>query len=139
MSAFLWAVIAAAVWGVAPVIEKAGLARFNPMVGLFYRSCGVALAWIFLGAALAGTSRLKFADLKTGWILALGGFLASFVGQIAFYNALKTGEVSRVVAVAGAYPLLTFLLGITLFGESISLTKMAGVLCIVAGVWILKA
>jgi uncharacterized membrane protein len=90
VSAFLWAVLAAVAWGFAPIVEKAGLARVQPM------------------------------------------------GQTFFYNALKHGDVSRLVPVSGSYPFIAFILGVLIFGESVTPLKVLGALAIVGGVWLLK-
>jgi len=37
MTAFLWAIITACIWGVVPIFEKTGLTRATAFAGLFYR------------------------------------------------------------------------------------------------------
>jgi transporter family protein len=139
MNAFYFALLTAFVWGLVPVIEKAGLVRIAPFAGLLIRSCGV-----LIGASLlaifnhdAFKTALK-AEPRTIVLLVSGGFLASIVGQMFFYHALKTGEASRVVPIAGIYPLVSFLLGIIFFGEGITLTKVAGVTFVITGLFFLR-
>ena len=36
MSTFGWAILAVGIWGVVPLLEKWGLARSAPLVGLFH-------------------------------------------------------------------------------------------------------
>ena len=140
MNAFTWAAAAAAAvaWGIAPLIEKAGLKGTQPMAGLFYRCLGVVLGMVFLLSFLVKPSQIKAVEMRSAILLIAGGFLASIVGQIFFYNALKVGDVSRVVPVSGSYPFIAFLLGVLLFGESMTALKLGGVLLVVAGVWLLK-
>ena len=138
MTAFSWAVLTACVWGIVPILEKMGLSKVDPLVGLFYRCFGVILGIFVLGLAVLKPQQIKSADMRSVLLLILGGFLASFVAQIAFYQGLKIGEVSRVVPISGTYPLITFALGILFLGESVSLVKMLGVFLIIAGVWALK-
>jgi len=138
MNAVTWAVLTACVWGMVPLIEKAGLTKVTPLVGLFYRSLGVIFGLFLLGLFMVKPQEIKSVDLRSGVLLALGGFLASFVGQICFYNSLKIGNVSRVVPISGTYPLIAFILGIIFLGESITLTKLAGVVFVIAGIWALK-
>jgi transporter family protein len=71
-------------------------------------------------------------------LLALGGFLASFVGQWAFYHALKVGDISQVTPVSGAYPLVAAILAWMIFREPITITRVVGVLLIVTGALLLK-
>ena len=138
MSAFWWAALTAGVWGVVPLLEKAGLSRMAPMTGVFYRSLGVALGFIILSIAWVKPGDVRSVDLRSAFLLMTGGLLASIVGQIFFYNALKLGEVSKMVLVGGSYPFVTFLLGILVFGESVSLYKVLGAALVMAGLFFLK-
>ncbi|MFH1413430.1 MAG: EamA family transporter [Candidatus Omnitrophota bacterium] len=138
MNAFLWAVIAAMIWGVVPLIEKTGLAKAEPMPGLFYRSLGVLIGLLLLGLFMVKPQEIKSLDPRSIGFLVLGGFLASIVAQFCFYNSLKFGEVSRVVPIAGSFPMITFILGVLFFGESFTFLKASGVVLIVLGIWALK-
>ena len=71
-------------------------------------------------------------------LLMLAGILASFVAQMTFYKALKIGEVSKVAPISGTYYLISFVLGIFILGESITASKIAGMILIVAGAWLLR-
>jgi len=138
MNAFWWAILTAAIWGCVPLLEKMGLVRTSPLVGLFYRSLGVLIGIVMLSCFMVKPAQLKSIDLKSASFLILGGFLASFVAQLCFYHSLKTGEISRVVPVSGSYPLIAFLLGILFLGETLTLSKLVGVSLVVAGIIFLK-
>lgn len=139
MSPFTWALLTAVTWGLVPLIEKMGLLKVDPLVGIFYRCFGVMIGIIVLFAVKAPAIKQSFTDLHPGMLyLALGGFLASVVGQIFFYHALKTGDASRVVPLAGAYPLISFILGVVLLGEKVTLSKAGGMAFIIMGVMLLK-
>ena len=138
MNQYLWAILAACIWGIVPLLEKVGLAKVSPFVGLFYRSLGVVLGLLMMGIFLVKPQQLKAIDGRSIMLLVLGGFLASFLAQICFYHGLKMGEVSRVVPISGMYPLIAFLLGVLVLGESFNVVKMMGAGLIIAGVWALK-
>ena len=138
MSAFIWAILAAFIWGIVPLLEKLGLAKVNPLTGLFYRCFGVLLGLLLLGLFVLKPQEVKSVDPRSIVLLVMGGFLASFVAQICFYNGLKIGDVSKVVPISGSYPLIAFFLGILFLGESMNLIKTAGALLIVIGIWLLK-
>lgn len=138
MDSFLWALGAACVWGIVPVLEKLGLKGVPPLTGLFYRCLGVVAGLFVLAAFITKPSHLKAAGGKTIALLIMSGFLASFVAQILFYNALKDGHVSRVVPVSASYPLIAALLGILFLKEPVSVPKIVGMGLIVGGVWLLK-
>jgi transporter family protein len=138
MNTFIWAILAAVIWGAVPLLEKLGLTNSQPLAGLFYRCLGVLIGFLLLGLFMLKPQEIKAVDSRSIIFLIMGGFLASFVAQICFYNSLKIGEVSRVVPVAGAYPLITFILGILFLGESINPVKTAGALLIITGICALK-
>ena len=138
MNAFLWALLTACIWGVVPILEKLGLAKIDPFVALFYRCLGVVLGIVFLIFFAVKPGQLKAVEPRTIAILILAGFLASFVAQITFYHGLKIGEVSRVVPVSGSYYLISFVLGLILFREALTPSKLFGILMVASGVWLLR-
>ncbi len=138
MNAFFWALMAALAWGIVPLIEKWGLVKTDPMVGLFYRCWGVLIGLILLGVFMLKPAEIKSVDIRSVLFLIAGGFLASIVGQFCFYHSLKLGEISRVTPITGSYPLVAFMLGVLFLGESVNLTKICGVLAVMLGVWLLK-
>ncbi|MCX5749706.1 MAG: EamA family transporter [Candidatus Saganbacteria bacterium] len=138
MSSFWLAIMAAVIWGFVPLLEKIGLGKIEPLVGLFYRSCGVLIGLVILVLFFLKPAEIRSVDLRSALLVMTGGFLASFVATILFYHALKWGEMSRIVPISGSYPLITFVLGIFLLGESFSLLKLLGVILAVIGVWLLK-
>lgn len=138
MSAFWWAVLTAGIWGVVPLIEKLGLTGSHPTIGVFARSLGVVLGVVIFGIWWSPWKAVMSLSVRSFVLLALGGFLASFVGQLAFYQALKTGPVSQVTPVSGAYPLVAAILGWLLLREPITTARVLGVALIVLGVSLLR-
>lgn len=138
MSSFWWAICAALVWGGVPVLEKIGVSRMAPLVALFYRCVGVLIGLVLLGLFMVKPQEIRSVNVKAALIMVCSGFLASFIAQIFFYQGLKYGEVSRVVPVSGSYPLISFMLGIIVFGEVLNIPKVAGILLIMSGVWLLR-
>jgi transporter family protein len=138
MSPFWLAVMTAVIWGIVPLFEKTGLSKLTPLTGLFYRCFGVVLGLVLLGIFFVKPAEIKSADFKSVCFLIIAGFLASVAAQVLFYNALKVGEVSRTTLVAGSYPLITFILGILIFGESVTPFKILGAAAVIMGLWFLK-
>ena len=142
MKSFTFAIIAALIWGVVPIIEKLGLStRLEPMAGVAYRTVGSAIGAavlvMFLLWSGAGETLRKI-DSRSVLLVMLAGALASVLAQVFFYAALKTGDASVATPVAGSFPLITFVLGVLLLGEAITLPKLAGVLMVISGVVLLK-
>lgn len=141
MTAFQLAAIAALVWGSAAFCEKMGLAGagVDPLMGLWIRSVGVAVG----GAALTffiPQFGQKFAAMgwRGGAWLFGGGIVASIIGQIFFYKALKIGDIGRVASVGGSWPLVAFILSMLFLGEAPTVRKVLGVLLVFSGVSLLK-
>lgn len=128
----------AVIWGVVPLLEKLGLAGTHPTIGVFVRSLGVIVGMILFGIWWSPWKALMSVSVSTFALLALGGFLASFIGQLAFYQALKVGPVSQMTPIAGAYPLVATLLGWFLLREPLTTSRVLGALLIVAGVFLLR-
>ncbi len=138
MTAFGWALVSACVWGMVPMIEKAGLAQNSPNAAVVVRSLGVVIGLIAFSVVQSPWAALQGMRGRSALLLALAGFLASFVGQLMFYRALRVGEVSQVTPVAGAYPLVAAVLGWLLLRESFTPARLLGVAFIVAGVALLR-
>ncbi len=138
MNAFWLATSAAVIWGFVPLLEKVGLAKLDPMVGLFYRSIGVLMGLVILGLFMVKPAEIRSVDMRSALLVMTGGFFASFVAQILFYQALKIGDMSWIVPISGSYPLIAFLLGVFILGEAVTPVKVGGALLIILGLWALK-
>lgn len=139
MKAFYFALATAVVWGVVPILEKMGVSKIMPLAGVLIRSCGVIIGLFILAIFNNDALRLALkADPRTIFLLVVSGIMASIVGQIFFYNALKIGEASKLVPIAGTYPLFAFLLGVIFLGEGFTLVKASGVIFVVVGLFLLR-
>ena len=138
MSAFLWALLRAGIWGIVPLMEKVGLGEAPPTAGVVVRSLGVTVGLVVGAWVWAPWEALRAMSWTSMLLLALGGLLASFVGQLAFYHALKAGALSQVTPVAGAYPLVAALLGWVVLREPLTLPRLLGVVFVVLGVVLLR-
>jgi len=139
MQAFYWALLAALVWGTAPLLEKMGLMKIEALPGLFLRIFGVIFGLVMLLMFKFDVIKQAMqAKPQTILLIMLGGFLASFVGQLFFYKALRLGEASRVVPLAATYPVVTFILGIIFLSEKITIAKLSGVALVISGIMLLK-
>jgi len=137
---FLFAVLAAVIWGFAPALEKVGLrgASIDPFLGVFIRTIPIAL-FAVLGVLVMGRlSEVASVDIKSALFVAAGGLVAGLLGQLAFYSALKWGEASVVVPVAATYPLVALFVSVLFLGEAFTLQKLAGIILVVGGVVLLK-
>lgn len=86
--------------------------------------------WV-VGSGRAG--RVFAIQTKRWYFLAAEAFLATFAGDLAYYAALKWGNVGQTSLVLAASPLVTLVVAWLFLGETLSATKMAGAAFIIAG------
>jgi transporter family protein len=135
---FIFSLLAAVLWGLTPVVEKLGLARANPIVGVAIRTVAIALILIVMILVSGRLSEVIAIDGKSAFYLILGGVMAGLCGQWAYFKALKYWESSRVVPIAGAYPLVALVTSVLFLGENLTLAKIIGTALVVAGVILLR-
>lgn len=56
------------------------------------------------------------------------------LGLLLFYRGLEIGPVSLVSPIGGAYPLITTIIVIVIFGETLTTTQIVGIILIVFGI-----
>lgn len=138
-NAFFFALFAALCWGAAPIFGKLGLAKPSPAVALTFRSLIITLIMLIWTLAAAGLREVGslFAS-KSGLFIAAEGILASLIGHLAYYYALKYGEASRMVPIASSFPLFALAIAIPFLGERVSWDKVLGAILIVAGILLIR-
>jgi len=138
VTALLWALTAALIWGAVPLLEKWGLQQCDPIIAVFARTIGLLLGAAVCSVWWSPWDALGRMHVRSFILLGLGGFLASFVGQMAFYQALKTGHVSQVTPLAGTYPLVAVALGWLVLREPLTPGRGLGAVFIALGVMLLR-
>ncbi len=139
MKAYYWAILAALIWGVAPIVEKMGLAEISPLPGVFLRSMSVFAGGLVIAVFSPGVIKaLAGYSMKSMIFICLGGVSASIIGSIFFYHALKYGEVSRVVPIGASFPLVSVILGVVFLNEGVTVSKVVGILFVMGGIYLLK-
>ncbi|MBO8129239.1 MAG: EamA family transporter [Peptococcaceae bacterium] len=134
MYAFFLAMIGAICWGVAPAFGKIGLRGVHPLDGLAARTLITVLligTWVF---ASGGIGRIITIPARSWCFLAAEAFLATFAGDLAYYAAIKWGDIGKTALVLSASPLFTLWVGYSLLGESLSPVKLLGAVFIVLGI-----
>ena len=137
--AFLFALVTSFFWGLAPVFSKIGLVQADPTIALAWRSLVVSfflLLWAVVTGNLGGIHALMLS--KAGVFIAAEGICASLLGHLAYYYALKYGDVSRLVPVAASFPLIAMVLAMFFLSEQLTPSKAMGGVLIVVGVVLIK-
>ena len=118
------------------IFSRYALARYGPMT---------VTVWTFLFAgpaslALLHPARLAAALAEPGqWLLSLGLVVFSTVAPYILYTkGLARVEPGRASIIASLEPVAATLVGVLAFGETLSPPALAGILCVLAGVYILR-
>ncbi|MGS0763532.1 EamA family transporter [Syntrophomonas curvata] len=131
---YLLAIFGMVCWGVAPIFAKIGLNNANPMAALVLRTlmaAGMVTAWIGVSGSLGQVKQIPF----NSWILlGIEAILATLIGDLAYYAAIKRGEVSVVTVIMASSPLVTMICAIIFLGEQITTFRVIGATFIILGI-----
>ena len=131
-------IVTTLLWGSTPILEKMGLTKVDPLIGVTIRSA-IVTAGLFLLTFLLGKGRaLMELDAKSIFLFGASGMMAGLLGMWTYYGALKIEATSKIVPIAACYPLVTALLSVLVLKEGITLHRVIGTALIVSGVWLVK-
>jgi transporter family protein len=131
-------IITALLWGTTPIIEKIGLAKIDPLIGVTIRSTIVTAGLFILTFLLGKGKSLMEVDGKGFLIFGASGMMAGLLGMWTYYTVLKAEPTSKIVPIAACYPLVTVLLGALILKEGVSISRVIGTVLIVSGIWLVK-
>jgi transporter family protein len=131
-------IVTALLWGTTPIIEKIGLAKIDPLIGVTIRSTIVTAGLFILTFLLGKGKSLMEVDGKGFLIFGASGMMAGLLGMWTYYTVLKAEPTSKIVPIAACYPLVTVLLGALILKEGVSISRMIGTVLIVSGIWLVK-
>ncbi|MDI7259597.1 MAG: EamA family transporter [Thermodesulfobacteriota bacterium] len=130
--------VTALLWGSTPILEKIGLAKVDPLVGVTIRSAIVTAGLLILTFVLGKGKELISLDGKSILLFGASGMMAGLLGMWTYYMALKMEATSKIVPIAACYPLVTALLSVLILNEGVSLSRVIGTALIVSGIWLVK-
>lgn len=131
-------IVTAVLWGSTPILEKMGLAKVDPLVGVTIRSAIVTIGLFILTFLLGKEKELFSLDGKSILLFGASGMMAGLFGMWTYYMALKMEATSKIVPIAACYPLVTALLSVLILNEGLSVPRVIGTALIVSGIWLVK-
>ena len=134
----LFLIITTLLWGATPIIEKIGLAKVDPLVGVTVRSTIVTIGLLIILFLMGKGRELIEVSGKNVLIFGASGVMAGILGMWTYYMALKMEATSKIVPIAASYPLVTALLGALILNEGVTLPRVIGTALIVSGIWLVK-
>lgn len=121
-------------WGIAPVFAKAALKNIDPLAGLVLRTifaASVVSGWVIISGNFPAISKIP---VGIWWLLGIEALLATLVGDLAYYAAIKKGDVSLVTLIMSSSPLITIMFSVIFLGEQITLARLIGAGLVIAGI-----
>jgi transporter family protein len=130
----IFAFIGMICWGITPMFVKFGLKEIEPHIGLAIRTATTTI--ILTGWMITDGSFVKINQIASTTLvfIVIEAILATFVGDLAYFAAIKQGEVSLVAIILSCSPLVTILCSIIFLNEAVSVTRVIGAVLIIAGI-----
>lgn len=120
-------------WGVAPLFGKLGLSGVNPVTALCLRT--IIAGTLVAGWTFGTRSYNDIIEIPVAlWVfIAIEAVLATLLGDLAYFIALKHGNVNVVSLVMSCAPVVTILCSYLFMEESVTKPQIAGAILISAG------
>ena len=121
-------------WGIAPIFAKFALKNIDPAAGLVLRTIfasSVVSGWVILSGSFVKVSSIP---ASAWWLIGIEALLATLVGDLAYYAAIKRGDVSLVTIIMSSSPLITMLCAALFLGEQITVIRLIGAGLVIAGI-----
>jgi transporter family protein len=120
-------------WGIAPIFAKLGLDNVNPVTGLVLRTMMAAClvtSWVGFSGSIG---QLKGIPLNSWLLIGIEAILATVVGDLAYYTAIKEGNVVVVSIIMSIAPLVTMICSTIFLGEPLTIWRIMGAGYIIFG------
>jgi len=121
-------------WGIAPIFAKIALKDIDPTAGLILRTlfaASVVSVWMHLSGNFSKVSSIP---ASVWWLIGIEALLATIVGDLAYYAALKKGDVSLVTIIMSSSPLVTIICSVLFLDEQMTLLRIIGAGLVVLGI-----
>lgn len=133
---YFLAILGMICWGVSPIFAKLGLRDINPLTGLAVRTIFTAIVitiWMCLNGSIV---ELKSISTKTLFLIVAEATLATLIGDLAYFAALKKGSASIVMLIMACSPIVTILCSVFFLNEKLSLNNIIGGILIIIGIFL---
>jgi len=134
MMSYVLAILAAILWGVAPIFDKIVI---SAGVSLYLANLIRAMGAVsFLSVTVIYFKHFDLSQLTAKYFLYLfiAGMLAGGLAMVLYYTALKYEPASRIIPLTSIYPLFTIAISAIALGENLSMKVIVGTILIIIGV-----
>lgn len=121
---------------VTSILAKIGIENVNSNLATAIRTLVVVImSWLIV---FITNSQTGIHDISNkSWLFLILSGLATGLSWLCYYAAIKSGQVSKVVAVDKASVILTFLMAFIFLGEKFTLKSIIGAILIGIGTFIM--
>lgn len=121
---------------VTSILAKIGIENVNSNLATAIRTLVVVImSWLIV---FITNSQTGIHDISNkSWLFLILSGLATGLSWLCYYAAIKSGQVSKVVAVDKASVILTFIMAFIFLGEKFTLKSMIGAMLIGIGKFIM--
>lgn len=130
---FLYAFLGMLCWGVAPLFGKLGLYKVNPVTALSLRTimaCTLVMGWLI---GTRGFTQFLKVPPQFWVFIGIEAILATILGDLAYFAALKKGNINDVTLIMSCSPLVTMLFSYLFLGEMMTNIQLIGAFFICVG------
>jgi bacterial/archaeal transporter family protein len=128
-----YAFLAMVCWGLAPLFGKLGLNGVNPTAALSLRTLIAATFVVSWVIGTRGYSEMIQIPFLLWVFIAIEALLATLIGDLAYFFALKYGNVNVVTLILSCAPLVTMLANYLFLGDVATWRQLSGALFITIG------
>ena len=131
---FLLALFGMVCWGIAPIFAKAGLKNVSSTLALSVRTmiaAFIVISWTVFSGNLGKIAQIPYSALL---LIGTEALLATLVGDLAYFAAVKRGDVSLVTIIMSSSPLVTIIAATIFLGEQMTLMRIIGACLIICGI-----
>jgi len=124
--AVFYALLGMLCWGLAPLFGKLGLYSVNPVTALSLRT--IIAGTLVMGWLIISRGMHQFFQVPpVFWVLiGIEAVLATLLGDLAYFAALKKGNINDVTLILSCSPLVTMLLSYLFLNEMITNYQIIG-------------
>jgi transporter family protein len=121
-------------WGITPIFVKIGLKETAPQLGLAIRTATTTI--ILTGCMIGDGSFDKISKITVTTLVFLvaEAIVATFIGDLAYFAAVKNGQVSLVSIIFACAPLVTIIFSVIFLKETVNATRLIGSFMVIGGI-----
>jgi drug/metabolite transporter (DMT)-like permease len=138
MSGVMWGIVAALGFGFFQSFNRRAQRGIDAFLGTFILLVVSVVVLVAASLLTEDLSQLQGVPLKAFVSFGLAGFVHFFLGWTFISISQNLVGASRTGALIGATPLFAFAIGLLVFGEVLSLPVIAGIVLIIAGVYLVS-